>query len=77
MEAHEDGRISFWCKALPGSQKILVTADPKCFFVPPYVGRKGWVGMRLDNKPDWTEVETVVKRSYTLVAPKRLARLVS
>jgi predicted DNA-binding protein (MmcQ/YjbR family) len=77
MEWREDGRLSMWCKAPPGSQHILVTADPKSFFVPPYVGHKGWVGMRLDNKPDWAEVETVVKRSYKLVAPKPLARLVS
>jgi predicted DNA-binding protein (MmcQ/YjbR family) len=77
MEWREDGRLSVWCKAPPGSQQILVTADPKRFFVPPYVGHKGWIGMRLDNRPDWAEVETVVKRSYKLVAPKRLARLVS
>ena len=68
-----DGRVSMWCKAPPGSQQVLVAADPVLFFVPPYVGPKGWVGMRLDRHPDWDEVARVVRRSYGLVAPKRLA----
>jgi predicted DNA-binding protein (MmcQ/YjbR family) len=77
MEKRGDGRISVWCKAPPGSQSILVEADPEQFFVPPYVGRKGWVGMRLDNAPDWDEVAVVVKRSYKLIAPKKLVALVA
>jgi predicted DNA-binding protein (MmcQ/YjbR family) len=76
MEKRGDGRISLWCKAPPGSQMVLVGADPERFFVPPYVGHKGWVGVRLDSNPDWSEVAAVVKRSYRLVAPKRLAGLV-
>jgi predicted DNA-binding protein (MmcQ/YjbR family) len=68
-----DGRISVWCKAPPGSQQVLVGADPETFFVPPYVGPIGWVGMRLDGRPDWDEVAALVIRSYRLVAPKRLA----
>lgn len=76
MKKSGDGRISIWCKAPPGSQAVLVGADPERFFVPPYVGPKGWVGMRLDRKPDWDEVATLVKRSYRLIAPKRLAALV-
>ena len=76
MEKRGDGRISLWCKAPPGSQMVLVGADPERFFVPPYVGHKGWVGVRLDSNPDWSEVAAVVRRSYRLVAPKRLAALV-
>ncbi len=76
MEKRGDGRISLWCKAPPGSQEILVGADPELFFVPPYVGRKGWIGVRLDRDPDWDEVAEVVKRSYRLIAPKRLAATV-
>jgi predicted DNA-binding protein (MmcQ/YjbR family) len=76
MEKRGDGRVSVWCKAPPGSQMVLVGADPDRFFVPPYVGHKGWIGMRLDTDPDWNEVAEVVKRSYRLVAPKRLAALV-
>ena len=76
MEKRGDGRISLWCKAPPGSQEILVGADPELFFVPPYVGSKGWIGVRLDRNPDWEEVAEVVKRSYRLIAPKRLAAMV-
>jgi predicted DNA-binding protein (MmcQ/YjbR family) len=71
-----DGRPSVWVKAPPGSQAVLVGADPPRFFSPPYYGAKGWVGMRLDNDPDWSEVEAFVRRSYRLVAPKRLADLI-
>jgi predicted DNA-binding protein (MmcQ/YjbR family) len=71
MEKRGDGRISVWCKAPPGSQMVLVGADPARFFVPPYVGHKGWIGMRLDD-----EVALVIRRSYRLIAPRRLAALV-
>jgi hypothetical protein len=76
MEKRGDGRVSLWCKAPPGSQVVLVGADPERFFVPPYVGHKGWVGVRLDSSPDWEEVAALVKRSYRLIAPKRLAALI-
>lgn len=76
MEKRGDGRVSVWCKAPPGSQEVLIEADPERFFAPPYVGPKGWVGMRLDRDPDWAEVAVLVRRSYGLVAPKRLAALV-
>ncbi len=75
MEKRGDGRISLWCKAPPGSQMVLVGADPDRFFVPPYVGHKGWVGVWLDNEPDWNEVAALLNRSYRLIAPKRLAAL--
>jgi predicted DNA-binding protein (MmcQ/YjbR family) len=68
----EDGRPRFACKAPLGSQEVLVNADPKRFYVPPYVGAKGWVGVWLDGRPDWDEVARIVARSYRLVAPKRL-----
>ena len=77
MEKRGDGRISVWCKAPPGSQMVLVGADPERFFVPPYLGHKGWIGMRLDRRPDWGEVAEVVRRSYRLVAPRRLAALLA
>jgi predicted DNA-binding protein (MmcQ/YjbR family) len=66
-------RDAIWCKAQEGSQELLVQADPGRFFVPPYLGHKGWVGMWLDKKPDWTEVAELVRRSYRLIAPKKLA----
>src|SRR5215212_1124797 len=52
MEKRGDGRVSLWCKAPAGSQMVLIGADPKRFFAPPYVGPKGWVGVRLDDGPD-------------------------
>ena len=76
MERNGDGRVSVWFKAPPGSQQILTGADPDRFFAPPYVGPKGWVGMRLDKKPDWKEVAAMITRSYRLIAPKKLATLV-
>jgi predicted DNA-binding protein (MmcQ/YjbR family) len=71
-----DGRPALWCKAPPGNQEHLVTADPARFFVPPYVGHKGWIGMWLDRGVDWREVAVVVRRSYRLTAPRRLAAVV-
>jgi len=73
LESAIDKRPAVWCKAQPGSQEILVGADPERFFVPPYLGHKGWVGMWLDRKADWAEVAVLVRRSYGLIAPKKLA----
>jgi hypothetical protein len=67
---------AFWCKAPRGVQTILVGAAPERFFIPPYVGHKGWIGIHFDNASDWAEVEALVRRSYRLTAPKRLAVLV-
>ena len=69
--AHDPGTV--WCKAPRGVQAILVGAAPDRFFVPPYVGHKGWIGVRLDRTTDWTEVASLVRRSYRMTAPKRLA----
>lgn len=77
MPKFGDGRISVWCKAPPGAQEILIGADPELFFRPPYVGHKGWVGMRLDRGPDWQEVKLLVERSYRLTAPRRLTAKLS
>jgi predicted DNA-binding protein (MmcQ/YjbR family) len=73
MHIADSDEPALWCKAPPGSQGILVGADPRRFFVPPYVGHKGWVGMRLNNRVDWAEVALVVQRSYRLTAPRKLA----
>jgi predicted DNA-binding protein (MmcQ/YjbR family) len=72
-QIEHDERPALTCKAPPGSQAVLVGADPKRFFVPRYVGHNGWVGMWLDKGCDWTEVAEIVKRSYRLTAPKKLA----
>jgi len=56
LNHHGDGRVAVWCKASPGAQEALVEADPERFFVPPYVGPSGWVGIRLDRKLSWDVV---------------------
>ena len=65
-----------WCKAGAGNQQLMVAAAPKRFFVPPYMGPSGWVGVWLDEKADWGELKELLRDSYTLTAPKRLAALV-
>ena len=62
-----------WLKGAPGEQEALVESDPACFFVPPYVGHKGWIGARLGAVSDWEELGELVEESYRLIAPKRLA----
>jgi hypothetical protein len=69
---HGRGRPAVWCKAAPGNQEIMVRAEPERFFVPPYVGPSGWVGVYLDSNVDWTEVATLLEDSYRITAPKRL-----
>jgi hypothetical protein len=68
---------AFVCKAPPGVQAILVGADPARFFLPAYVGHRGWIGVRLAGGPDWDEIATLVRRSYSMTAPKRLAASIS
>ena len=69
---HGDGRFAIWCAAPEGIQQALVEADPERFFVPPYVGHRGWLGMRLDRALDWDELAGIVEDAYAEVAPKRL-----
>ena len=69
---HGAGELSLWCKAPPGAQDVLVVGDPARFFVPPYVGHNGWVGVRLDGPVDWDIVARLVTDSYRMTAPKRL-----
>jgi hypothetical protein len=73
MVQADAGKTAFWCKAPPGVQTILVNAAPERFFAPPYVGPKGWIGVRLDGGVDWAEVAELVRRSWRMTAPKRLA----
>jgi len=64
-----------WCKARPGVQEMLVSADPGRFFVPPYVGGNGWIGIHLNVAVDWEVLEDFITESYRMTAPKRLATL--
>lgn len=69
----EDGAAALWCKAPRGVQEMLVEAAPGRFFRPPYVGHKGWIGLRLSGRVDWEEVAALVRRSWRMTAPKRVA----
>ena len=69
---HGDGRFALWCAAEEGVQPMLVEADPERFFVPPYVGHRGWLGVRLDRRLDWEEIAGIVEDAYAEVAPARL-----
>ena len=73
---HGDGRLAIWCAAGPGVQRLLVEENPVRFFVPPYVGHRGWLGARLDIQVDWQEMAELIEDAYRVVAPRRLvARL--
>lgn len=73
---HHDDHLSFWCAAGPGVQSVLVAESPGRYFVPPYVGHRGWLGVYLDVPQEWEELEELVIDAYRLVAPKRLATLI-
>ena len=69
---HGGGRHSAWCKATHMTQDLLVREQPDRFFVPPYVGPSGWVGVYLDAKTDWPALAELLHDGYRMVAPKRL-----
>jgi hypothetical protein len=69
---HGDGRTAVWCKATKEDQRRLVAAEPALYFVPPYVGVKGWVGVRLDGpKPDYIALAILVEEAWLSVAPRK------
>jgi hypothetical protein len=71
-DGHHDHQFPhLWCAALPGAQQELIAAQPDTFFYPPYVGHRGWVGMRLIGA-DWLEVAEVLEDAYRAIAPKTL-----
>ena len=75
-DGHHDNRFPhLWCAAAPGVQQALVGGDPDRFFRPPYVGSRGWLGIRLDRKVDWDEVAALCEEAYRAVAPDRLVSL--
>jgi hypothetical protein len=74
---HGDGVVSVCCKALPGDNVHLIAANPRKFYMPAYIGPRGWVGLRLDRPTvDWGEVKELLQGSYAQIAPKKLLRLI-
>ena len=72
---HGDGRLASWCAAPDGAQALMVESEPERFFVPPYVGHRGWLGVRLDVDVDWDEVAAIVEDAYRTVAPRKLVAM--
>ena len=74
---HHDHQFPhLWCAAPPGAQAELIETEPDRFFRPPYVGTRGWLGVRLDGKIDWDEIAEACADAYRTVAPKKLAALI-
>lgn len=72
-EGHHDHRFPhLWCAAPPGAQDELVRTEPDRFFRPPYVGGRGWLGVRLDGEIDWDELAAICEEAFRTVAPKKL-----
>jgi hypothetical protein len=72
---HGGGRPAAWLKADPATQAFLVRRDPDRFFVPPYVGVHGWVGVWMDGRVPWRHLEELLRDAYRGAAPKKLAAL--
>lgn len=74
---HGDGIVSICCKSALGENIDRAGTEPERFYLPAYIGPRGWLGLRLDRGPiDWHEVENILHLSYSLAAPKTLARRV-
>lgn len=74
---HGDGRVGINVKGAPGQQQALVAAYPERYYVPAYLGARGWIGLYLDTgKIDWDEVTLLLRDSYRMAAPKKLASIV-
>jgi hypothetical protein len=73
-EIHGEHGMSIWVPAPLGVQEQLIEDEPGRFYRPPYVGVRGWVGVRLDRDVDWSEIDGIVRDAYRLVAPKALVR---
>jgi predicted DNA-binding protein (MmcQ/YjbR family) len=71
---HRSGHVAVWVKAPPTVQETLVRSTPARFFKPPYLGAKGWVGVRLDSMVDWDELAAIVRDGYLMSAPVEIAR---
>jgi hypothetical protein len=72
---HGDDFPHLWCAGLPGAQEALTGSAPDRFFRPPYVGHRGWIGIRLDGDVDWTELAELCADAYRAVAPAKLIAL--
>jgi hypothetical protein len=75
LDDHHHGaeHLGVWCAAPAGAQEAHVADDPHRYYRPPYVGHRGWLGVRIDREPDWAEIAEIVRDAYRQVAPKALS----
>ncbi len=69
---HGDGRLAIWCAAAPEIQRMLIGSGSVHYFVPPYVGHLGWLGVRLDRRLAWRTIADLIEDAYLTVAPQKL-----
>jgi predicted DNA-binding protein (MmcQ/YjbR family) len=74
INLHGDGRVALNLMAPPGAQAAFVKLQPRVYFVPPYVGPAGWLGVELDKGLGWSTVCEHVREAYAMVAPVNLVR---
>lgn len=67
-DRHHDDRVAVWLAAPPGARDSLVEADPGRYFVPPYVGHRGWIGVYLDVDVDWPMLEQLIGNAYHTIS---------
>ncbi|HEV7746238.1 MAG TPA: MmcQ/YjbR family DNA-binding protein [Pyrinomonadaceae bacterium] len=76
FDHHGDGMIAFTCKSTLSEQRRLIQEDPVSFFVPKYLGSRGWIAIRLDlDEVDWDTLTELARRAYQETAPRKLAAL--
>lgn len=77
FDHHGDGMVAFTCKSSLSEQRRLIKDDPDSFFVPAYLGSKGWIAIRLDlDEVEWDTVTELARRAYQEIAPRKLAAIV-
>lgn len=69
---HGDGRLALWCASSVEIRGMLVKAAPRHYFIPPYVGYLGWIGVNLDQGLGWDEIAGMIDDAYLTAAPKKL-----
>lgn len=74
---HGSGHTAVWVKANPVIQDMMVKSDPNRFFVPPYMGPQGWIGVRLQPKSNWKEISSIIRDGYEMSQPRTSKRSVS
>jgi len=71
---HGDGRLAIWCNAAPGAQEAFVAGDPGCYFIPPYVGPSGWLGIRLDRGLAIEEISGRIRAAHAATLEARASK---